>query len=712
MKPVNTNIDKGKLRKVLEANRSSALGSTVSSDLSEQRMRAYNYYIGDMTQDMPNVEGQSNAVSSDVQDVVEGLMPIVLDVLTSTDKLAEFTATGSGDEDQACQETEYVNHVFFQQNNGFLVLHNAVKDALLSKNGFVKWWMEPEEYRERERYEGLTQAAFGMILADTDVKVVDLEQYQSADPVTNQPATFFNATTERVSKKLRAKVEAFPPEEFLISKSARGIQNADYLAHIQRKAQGDLIQLFNSPEQVTAIKAAPAALTQSDNSEAFNRQTVQDNQDGTQGDNDADDDMRLIEVAEHYIRLPLEEDGVPRRYKITTVGTKYEILDIDEMSAWPIASGTPIIMPHRFIGRSVADLAIDIQQIKTSLLRSTLNNAYFANNARTEVSETHASENTIDDLLNNRVGGIVRTKMPGGLNQIETQSIGHWTVPVIEYVDGTKETRTGLSKNTTGLDIDSMNHARTGAVGRIMDAAEMRVKLMTRVLAETLVVDIFRGLHGMLQEYSEEQDVAQLTGKWVNVNPREWKTRRNLKVNLPLGGMGRQQMIGFFTQVLGVQKEILQQDGPNGPMVSRQNVYYTLDHTMRLAGLKGAQGFFNNPPPPNPNAPPPPDPKMVESQAKAAATAQATQASIQADQEKAKNDLALEQMKLAAAHQREQDEFAHKTALDKMKAQHEAEMLRMKTAAQIEVDRMKAETQMEIDRNQARQEAKQGVSEV
>lgn len=711
MKPVNKNIDKGKLRKVLEAQRNQALGSTTSSDLSEQRMRAYSYYVGDMSEDMPDVEGQSNAVSSDVQDVVEGLMPIVLDVLTSTDKLAEFTPTRAGDEAAAEQETEYVNHVFYQQNNGFMVLHNAVKDALLSKNGFVKWWMQKEESREREQYRGLTKDAFAMLAADTDVEFVDIEQYQAADPATNQPATYFNATTERVRAYLCPKVEAFPPEEFLVSKGARSVQGADYLAHIMRKAQADVIELF--PEMEDEIRAAPAALTQSDNSEAFNRQTVQDNQDGTQGDNDADDDMRMIEVAEHYIRLPLEEDNVPRRYKITTVGTRTNILDIEEVSSWPIATGTPIIMPHRLFGRAAADLAIDIQQIKTSLLRSTLNNAYFANNQRTIVSEIGASENTIDDLLNNRVGGIVRVKMPDAIKPLETQPIGHWMVPIIEYVDGTTEKRTGLSKNTTGLDIDSMNHARTGAVGRIMDAAEMRVKLMTRVLAETMVVDIFRGVHGMLQQYSEEQGVAQITGKWIAVNPREWKTRKHLKVNLPLGGMGRQQMLQFFQNVLGVQKEIIQTQGSGaGSMVTLPNVYYTLDHSMKLAGLKGAEGFFNKPNPPDPNAPPPPDPKMVEAQAKAQSTQQQTQASILADQEKAKSDLALEQLKLAAQHQREQDEFQHKAALEKMKAEHDMEMLRLKTASKIETDRQQAENKMEIDRQQAKEQARPGVGEV
>jgi hypothetical protein len=158
--------------------------------------------------------------------------------------------------------------------------------------------------------------------------------------------------------------------------------------------------------------------------------------------------------------------------------------------------------------------------------------------------------------------------MPGGLNQLPTQSIGGWTVPIIEYMDGIKEGRTGVSKANTGLDVDSMNHARTGAVSRIMDAAEMRVKLMTRIIAETIVVDMFRGLHGMLQEYQEEQSSFPINKKWVTVSPREWKTRTHMTVELPLGGIGKQQMLGFFSQMLSMQKEALQQQGGEGELVT------------------------------------------------------------------------------------------------------------------------------------------------
>lgn len=717
MKPVKPKLDETRIKAILQAERTNALGTSQSSDLSQQRIQAYDYYMGDMEDDMPAPEGQSSAVDTSVQDVVEGILPIVLDVFISGDRIVEFKAVGQNDKDAAEQETDYINHVFFQENDGFLILYTAIKDMLLSKNCFVKWWMEDEEERTREPYKGLTEDAFAMLAADEDVKVVEGSVKQYPGPM----GIMFDAIAERVKTKKRRRIAALPPEEILISKNARDIPNTPYWAHVQRKPMADIIAMF--PEKAEAIRAAPTGTNSSDNSEAFTRQTVQDNQDQTQNAEEANKEMRLVEFVEHNIRLALEEDGIPRRYKISTVGTGYTILDTEEVSAWNLASGTSIIMPHRLFGRAPADLVIDIQDIQTSLLRATLDNAYFSNNQRTEIAETHCGENTIDDLLNNRVGGIVRTKMPGGLEPIPTQPIGHWTLPLIEHMQGVKENRTGISRQNQGLDGDSLNHTATG-ITRVMDAAEMRVKLFARVIAETLIVSMFRGIHQMLQEFSEESEVVELRGKWVPVDPREWKTRKHMKVTLPLGGASKQQLIAFFAQQLGVQQQVLAfQGGANGPLVSLQNVRATLEQMTKLAGLPSADPYFMQPPPPDQNAPKPPDPKMVEAQA----NAQAAQAEQQSDQAIAQQKLqgaqqqaqqklqtaeAMAQLKQQLEHQREQDKFAHQQALDKMKFDHDSSLEAMKAGLEMRLEAFKAQEAAKLNKQQAALSAEKGVGNV
>src|SRR5690348_17538362 len=137
--------------------------------------------------------------------------------------------------------------------------------------------------------------------------------------------------------------------------------------------------------------------------------------------------------------MDYEGDGKARLYKVRTGGAQGDILlkdgrpDIEEMDAIPFAAMTPVIQTHRFFGRSIADLVMDIQRIKTALLRAVLDNAYLANNPRVEVAETYASENTLDDLLISRQGGIVRTKQPGGLQWQEVPTIGNHVFPLLEY---------------------------------------------------------------------------------------------------------------------------------------------------------------------------------------------------------------------------------------------------------------------------------------
>ena len=158
---------------ILKGAKSDALSAAESSKLSEERARALDYYQGDMHGDMPAAADRSKAVSSDVADVVEGLMPSMMEVFFSGDEVVEFLPVGQEDEDAAQQETDYVNHVFMQKNNGFLITYTFAKDALLSKNGIVKvFWEEQEEHIE-ETFWGLPEAAYGLLQQDKDIEIIE-----------------------------------------------------------------------------------------------------------------------------------------------------------------------------------------------------------------------------------------------------------------------------------------------------------------------------------------------------------------------------------------------------------------------------------------------------------------------------------------------------------------------------------------------------------
>src|SRR5882757_2263038 len=166
-------MTQGDLRALLAAEKADALSAMSASKLSEERAAALDYYVGDMSRHMPAPDGRSKAVSTDVADTIEGLMPTLMDIFTSGDEVVRFDPVGPEDVGPADQETEYVNHVFMQQNPGFIVLYSFIKDALLSKVGIVKVWWETREEHERETYYDLDDAAFAIISADPDVEIVE-----------------------------------------------------------------------------------------------------------------------------------------------------------------------------------------------------------------------------------------------------------------------------------------------------------------------------------------------------------------------------------------------------------------------------------------------------------------------------------------------------------------------------------------------------------
>lgn len=159
------------LKALLGAEKADALAATMASKLSAERETAMEYYLGDMSKDMPAPEGRSQAVSTDVADTVEGMMPTLMEIFAGGDEVVRFDPIGPEDVAAAEQETDYVNHVFMQKNPGFLVLYSMIKDALLSKVGVVKVWWEENETEEKQTFYDLTDDQFMMLAADQSIKI-------------------------------------------------------------------------------------------------------------------------------------------------------------------------------------------------------------------------------------------------------------------------------------------------------------------------------------------------------------------------------------------------------------------------------------------------------------------------------------------------------------------------------------------------------------
>ncbi len=171
-------MDLQELKVLLGSEKGSALAGMTAAQLANERARAMDYYLGDMEEDMPVPDGRSKAVSNDVSDTIEGLMPSLMDIFAGSDEVVRFEPVGPDDEDAAQQETDYVNHVFMQQNPGFMVLYSFIKDSLLSKVGIVKVWWEEREEESRETYYDISDDQFMMLIqevqdSDGSLKIVE-----------------------------------------------------------------------------------------------------------------------------------------------------------------------------------------------------------------------------------------------------------------------------------------------------------------------------------------------------------------------------------------------------------------------------------------------------------------------------------------------------------------------------------------------------------
>src|SRR5581483_4723681 len=154
------------------------------------------------------------------------------------------------------------------------------------------------------------------------------------------------------------------------SRHARSIRDASYCFHDVFRSQSQLMAQGYDREQVRKLPSHGAG----GGIEEHARDTG-DESTLRRGDAARNAPSRLIAQTEHYVKMGFEGNEKPRLYRVTTAGAEGEILtrggepDVIEEDRIPFAAMTPVIVTHRFFGRSIADLVKDVQEIKTVLLR-------------------------------------------------------------------------------------------------------------------------------------------------------------------------------------------------------------------------------------------------------------------------------------------------------------------------------------------------------
>ena len=633
----------------------------LSGELSTERTQALDYYLGRPFGN--EVEGRSQVVSTDVADTVEWVMPSLLKIFASGDRVVAFNPRGPEDVEASEQETDYVNFLVMEKNPGLEILYTWFKDALLSKVGYVKVCFEETEDTDEEYYEGLADDEFALLTQDPEVQPIEYEQ------VMTEYGPAHNVRLKRISKSRKLKIYPVPPEELLLSTTHRniGLQNASFVQHRTRKTISEMrAQGYDIDDNVRADEGDEISLSD----ESIGR----DLYDEFSGDNDGEREMRRILVRETFLRIDRDGDGIAELRRVLTVGD--QILEDEICDLIPFAAITPILMPHRHIGRSYADLIMDLQLIKSTIMRQILDNMYLANNGRYAASDRV----NLDDLLVSRPGGVVRVQgdPAGAIMPLQHPILGPAAFSMVEYIDTMRENRSGVTKYNQGLDSNSLNKTATGMT-QIMNASQQRIELVARLFAETGVKDLFLIVHAMCRKHSQKAEVMRLRNSWVPIDPRQWKRRTDLQISVGLGTGNKDQMLQHLMMILQSQREAIQIG-----IASPKNIYNALVKLTQNAGFKNPDEFWTDPEQAPPQ-PPQPDPNVQKAEIEAQDAEKQRQA-----------DIAVKQMEL------QMDKY--RADLD---AQTKLSIAQLDRAAKAEIEMFKARVNAEVKKEMAEERADQ-----
>ena len=609
------------------------------SEISSQREKAMEYFYGEPFGN--EEDGRSQVVVTDVQDTLMWMMPSLMRIFTAGENVVEFVPESPDDVAVAEQATNYVNHVFYKQNDGFMVLYNMFLDALMQKVGIVKHYWEEIEDTTTEEYENLTQSEYQALLNDDELELQEhtetIVERTAIDPMTGQPIivedVFHDAVFSRTVFNGKVTIENVPPEEFLINAGAKSIQDARFICHRSHKTRNDLIRMGYDEDTVYELPAYTSGADDITTSQEYMARHSYDST-NTYPNQAAEDSEVKVQVFESYTRLDMEEDGTSVLHKITHSGDI--ILDCEPIDYIPFSSVCPIPIPHKFFGLSVAETVQDVQLIRSTLTRNLLDNMYLANNGRFQVIEGQVN---IDDLLTNRPGGIVRTRSANALQPIQTPALSNYTFEMLDYWDKIKAGRTGVNATTQGLPADVLkSHVTAGAITGALSNAQGRLELIARVFAETGVRNMFKSIYNLVQRYEDRKKIVRINNTYQEIDPASW--REDLDVDIKVGiGYGDQnnRMANLATFSQFIEKVATQTEG----IVSPDNIYNLVRQIGKEMGINNIDALVTPPPPPRT------EPNMQEQavQAQSQALIMEAQASQMQAQVKAK-ELELKAAKL------------------------------------------------------------------
>lgn len=533
------------------------------------------YYLG-----LPlgnEVEGRSQVISTDVADSIEWIMPQLMKQLTSTNEVVTFDPISPDDELQCALETQYVYDVLMKQNEGFILLHECIKDALMQRNGVIKTYYEEESKINVETYTGILPEQMTVLVSQPDVEVRSLTQ--------NSDQTIdVEITREKSCGKIR--VECVPLENFRVNADHNSIclDHARFVAHEITTTVSDLRQEGLDEELIRQISPSmrnPSAYRFELQGESTlpHRST-------------ADESMVEVTKYECYLHIDINDDGIAEYTKVTVAGegSPNVILSIEPLEESPWVAATTILMSHKFQGLSIYDRLKSIQDQKTSLLRNILDNIYLINNQQKKVIENQVN---MDDVLTSRVGGNIRVKNMGALEPISVQPLDPMSVELLRYLDEIRAGRTGVSAEGGTAPQNIGDRVGSEGVAQLMSAKEELVGLIIRLFAETGMKPLCLKIRCLINKHFDAIYPYKFRGQWYQIQPSVWPERTMCTVRVGTGSGDKAYKLAALKELQSLQATVAQ--SPAAYMVNDIKVFRCIDDYCKAFGLTGAANYFVDP---------------------------------------------------------------------------------------------------------------------
>jgi len=555
----------------------------VESEISDDRIKAQRYMDGEV--DIGYEDGRSKVVATKVRDVVRAVKPSIMRVFLSTTKPVEFVPKGPEDVAMAEQATDFIHHEF-QRLNGYRVLSDAIHDALVKKQGIIKSYYKRYPTAKIYTFTDLSEDELTLLTSDPDVQILEqeMEMRMEMDAMgMDIEAPVFSVKISRTQMKGELCLESVPPEELFVNRDARTMEDAYIIAHRTDMRAGDLIQMGFDPEIVLNLDGLESG-SEITEVEVFARQGYDED---FADESEQDPAMKNITVTEAYMRMDVDGSGVPVLHKFLCGGTKYELLDFEPVDDIPLVKLEIDPEPHSFYGSSLAELIIEDQDASTAILRGILDNVALTNSPRLGFLEGSVN---VDDLMNAEIGGLVRMRQPGAIQDLAVPFTAGQTLSALTYLDKMVEQKTGVTQNIA-LNPDALQSTTKAAVTASVEAAAGQVEVMVRNLADG-VRDLFRLMLKLSHKNMDEERMMRMNGQFVPVDPRVWDVGMDININVGLGTGREDERVAALQQALQLQTQVYQQYGPMNGLVSLTNIRNTLTDMMAAAGVRNSDRYF------------------------------------------------------------------------------------------------------------------------